>query len=89
MIDLAGSLVGDLIDLGLAVAGLLAVLMILRAYAREQTIQAVVGAIILAGVVVFAVFNVGWLRERVAEDVGAAGRAPAVWAAPRLERAGR
>lgn len=72
MIDTAQSLVGSLTDLAIAAAVVIAVGMILWAWVVKRTVSAVIGVIILAAIVLFAITSTGWLRDRVADDVGAA-----------------
>jgi drug/metabolite transporter (DMT)-like permease len=72
MIETAQTLVASLTDLAVAAAVVIAVGMILWAWVVKRTVSAVIGVIILAAIVLFAITSTGWLRDRVADDVGAA-----------------
>jgi hypothetical protein len=50
--------------------------MILWAWLVKRTVTAVIGVIILAALVLFAINSTGWLQERVADDLGATGIGP-------------
>jgi drug/metabolite transporter (DMT)-like permease len=75
MIDTIQSLVGRLTGLAIAVAVVIAIGMILWAWVVKRTVSAVIGVIILAAIVLFAITSTDWLRERVGDDLDA--RAPA------------
>ena len=78
MIDTAQNLVGNLTNLAVAAAVLIAIGMILWSWLVKRTVSAVVGVIILAAVVLFAINATDWLQQKVSEDVGAfAPHAPA------------
>jgi drug/metabolite transporter (DMT)-like permease len=74
MIDTIQSLVGRLTGLAIAVAVVIAIGMILWAWVVKRTVSAVIGVIILAAIVLFAITSTDWLRERVGDDLDA--RAP-------------
>lgn len=83
MIDTAQNLVGNLTNLAVAAAVLIAIGMILWSWLVKRTVSAVVGVIILAAVVLFAINATDWLQGKVAEDVGALGsHSPATAPAP-------
>ena len=71
MIDTAQSLVSQLASLAVAAAVVIAIGMILWAWVVKRTVSAVIGVIILAAIVLFAINATDWLREKVGEDVGA------------------
>jgi len=71
MIDTAQSLVGKLTSLAIAAAVVIAIGMILWAWVVKRTVSAVIGVIILAAIVLFAINATDWLRGKVGEDVGA------------------
>jgi drug/metabolite transporter (DMT)-like permease len=71
MIDTIQSLVGRLTGLAIAVAVVIAIGMILWAWVVKRTVSAVIGVIILAAIVLFAITSTDWLRERVGDDLGA------------------
>lgn len=76
MIDTAQSLVGNLTNLAIAAAVLIAIGMILWSWLVKRTVSAVVGVIILAAVVLFAINATDWLQRKVADDVGALAPQP-------------
>lgn len=71
MIQTAETLVGNLTNLAIGAAVLIAIGMILWSWLIKRTVSSVIGVIILAAVVLFAVNATGWLQDRIAEDVGA------------------
>ena len=71
MIDTAQNLVGNLTSLAVAAAVLLAIGMILWSWLVKRTVSAVIGVIILAAIVLFAINATDWLQQKVSEDVGA------------------
>ena len=71
MIETAQSLVGRLTSFAIGAAVLLAIGMILWVWLVKRTVSAVVGVIILAAIVLFAINATDWLQDKVAEDVGA------------------
>lgn len=71
MIDTAQNLVGNLTNLAIAAAVLIAIGMILWSWLVKRTVSAVIGVIILAAIVLFAINATDWLQRKVAEDVGA------------------
>lgn len=71
MIDTAQNLVGNLTNLAIAAAVLIAIGMILWSWLVKRTVSAVVGVIILAAIVLFAINATDWLQRKVAEDVDA------------------
>ncbi len=71
MIETAQNLINNLTTLAIGAAVVVAIAMILWSWVVQRTVSAVVGAIILAAIVLFAVSSTGWLRDKVAEDVGA------------------
>lgn len=77
MIDTAQNLVGNLTNLAIAAAVLIAIGMILWSWVVKRTVSAVMGVIILAAIVLFAINATDWLQRKVAEDVGAQSPAPA------------
>lgn len=77
MIDTAQNLVGNLTNLAIAAAVLIAIGMILWSWVVKRTVSAVIGVIILAAIVLFAINATDWLQRKVAEDVGALAPAPA------------
>ena len=77
MVDTIQDLVGRLTGLAVAAAGVIAIGMILWAWVVKRTVSAVIGVIILAAIVLFAINATDWLQERVGEDLGAQSR-PAV-----------
>lgn len=70
MIETAQTLVGRLTSLATAAAVVIAIGMILWVWVVKRTVSAVIGAIILAAIVLFAVNATDWLRDKVGEDVG-------------------
>lgn len=76
MIQTIQDLVGNLTSLAVAAAVVIAIGMILWAWVVKRTVSAVIGVIILAAIVLFAINSTGWLRDRVADDLGATGMAP-------------
>ena len=76
MIETAQTLVGSLTSLAIAGAVVIAIGMILWAWIVKRTVTAVIGVIILAALVLFAINSTGWLQERVADDLGATGIGP-------------
>ena len=78
MIETIQSLVGRLTGLAVAAAVVIAIGMILWAWVVKRTVSAVIGVIILAAIVLFAINATDWLQQKVSEDVGAfAPQAPA------------
>lgn len=73
MIETIQDLVGNLTNLAVAGAVVIAIAMILWAWVVKRTVSAVIGVIILAAIVLFAINSTGWLRDRVADDLGATG----------------
>ena len=71
MIETAETVVGNLTNLAIGSGVLIAIGMILWAWLVKRTVSAVIGVIILAAVVLFAINSTGWLQNKVAEDVGA------------------
>jgi hypothetical protein len=71
MIDTAQSLVGRLTTVAIGAAVLIAIGMILWVWLVKRTVSAVVGVIILAAIVLFAINATDWLQDKVAEDVDA------------------
>ncbi len=71
MIETAQSLVGRLTSVAIGAAVLIAVGMILWVWLVKRTVSAVIGVIILAAIVLFAINATDWLQDKVAEDVGA------------------
>ena len=71
MIETAEALVGKLTSLAIGAAVLIAIGMILWSWLVKRTVSAVIGVIILAAIVLFAVNATDWLQDRVADDVGA------------------
>jgi drug/metabolite transporter (DMT)-like permease len=71
MIETAQSLVSRLTGLAVAAAVVIAIGMILWAWVVKRTVSAVIGVIILAAIVLFAINATDWLRDKVGEDVGA------------------
>ncbi len=71
MIETAETVVGNLTNLAIGAGVLVAIGMILWAWLVKRTVSAVIGVIILAAVVLFAINSTGWLQNKVAEDVGA------------------
>ncbi len=71
MIEIAQNLIGNLTTLAIGAAVVIAIAMILWSWVVQRTVSAVIGAIILAAIVLFAISSTGWLRDKVAEDVGA------------------
>lgn len=78
MIETIQDLVGNLTSLAVAAAVVIAIGMILWAWVVKRTVSAVIGVIILAAIVLFAINSTGWLRDRVADDLGATGMATPV-----------
>ena len=78
MIETAQNLIGNLTTLAIGAAVVIAIAMILWSWVVQRTVSAVIGAIILAAIVLFAVSSTGWLRDKVAEDVGARTQTQAV-----------
>lgn len=76
MIDTAETLVGNLTSLAIGAGVLIAIGMILWAWLVQRTVSAVIGVIILAAIVLFAINATDWLQEKVEEDVGATGAIP-------------
>lgn len=76
MIDTIQDLVGRLTGLAIGAAVVIAIGMILWAWVVKRTVSAVIGVIILAAIVLFAITSTDWLRDRVGDDLGA--HAPAV-----------
>ena len=73
MIQTAETLVGNLTSLAIGAAVLISIGMILWSWMVKRTVSAVIGVIILAAIVLFAINATDWLRNKVAEDVGAIG----------------
>ena len=73
MIQTAETLVGNLTSLAIGAAVLISIGMILWSWMVKRTVSAVIGVIILAAIVLFAINATDWLRNKVAEDVGAFG----------------
>ena len=71
MIETAEALVGKLTSLAVGAAVLIAIGMILWSWLVKRTVSAVIGVIILAAVVLFAINATDWLQDKVADDVGA------------------
>ena len=71
MIETGQNLVSNLTTLAIGAAVVIAIVMILWSWVVQRTVSAVMGAIILAAIVLFAISSTGWLRDKVAEDVGA------------------
>ena len=71
MIETAETLVENLTTLAIGAAVLIAIGMILWSWLVKRTVSAVIGVIILAAIVLFAVNATDWLQDKVAEDVGA------------------
>ena len=71
MIETAEALVGKLTSLAIGAAVLIAIGMILWSWLVKRTVSAVIGVIILAAVVLFAINATDWLQDKVADDVGA------------------
>ena len=71
MIETAQSLVGQLTSLAVGAAVVIAIGMILWVWVVKRTVSAVIGVIILAAIVLFAINATDWLRDKVGEDVGA------------------
>ena len=71
MIETAETVVGNLTTLAIGAAVLIAIGMILWSWLVKRTVSAVIGVIILAAVVLFAINATDWLQDKVAEDVGA------------------
>ncbi len=71
MIETGQNLVSNLTTLAIGAAVVIAIAMILWSWVVQRTVSAVIGAIILAAIVLFAISSTGWLRDKVAEDVGA------------------
>ena len=78
MIETAQSLVGKLTSLAIGAAVVIAIGMILWAWVVKRTVSAVIGVIILAAIVLFAINATDWLRDKVGEDVGAYGPPPVI-----------
>ena len=78
MIETAQSLVERLTAVAVAAAVLIAIGMILWAWLIKRTVSAVIGVIILAAIVLFAVNATDWLQDKVADDVGAYTPLPTV-----------
>ena len=78
MIETAQSLVGKLTTLAIGAAVVIAIGMILWAWVVKRTVSAVIGVIILAAIVLFAINATDWLRDKVGEDVGAYAPPPPV-----------
>jgi drug/metabolite transporter (DMT)-like permease len=79
VIDTAQSLVGNLTNLAVAAAVLIAIGMILWSWLVKRTVSAVVGVIILAAIVLFAINATDWLQQKVSEDVGAFAPQTPAW----------
>ena len=73
MIQTAETVVGNLTNLAIGAAVLVAIGMILWSWLVKRTVSAVIGVIILAAIVLFAINATDWLQNKVAEDVGALG----------------
>jgi drug/metabolite transporter (DMT)-like permease len=71
MIETGQSLVSGLTSLAIGAAVLIAIGMILWSWLVKRTVTAVIGVIILAAIVLFAINATDWLSEQVADDVGA------------------
>ncbi len=71
MIETGQNLVSNLTTLAIGAAVVIAIAMILWSWVVQRTVAAVMGAIILAAIVLFAISSTGWLRDKVAEDFGA------------------
>ena len=71
MIETAEIVVGNLTTLAIGAAVLLAIGMILWSWLVKRTVSSVIGVIILAAIVLFAINATDWLQTKVAEDVGA------------------
>ena len=71
MIQTAETVVGNLTNLAIGAAVLIAIGMILWSWLVKRTVSAVIGVIILAAIVLFAINATDWLQNKVAEDVGA------------------
>ena len=71
MIETGQNLISNLTTLAIGAAVVIAIAMILWSWVVQRTVSAVIGAIILAAIVLFAISSTGWLRDQVAEDVGA------------------
>jgi drug/metabolite transporter (DMT)-like permease len=71
VIETVQSLVSRLTTVAIGAAVLIAVGMILWVWLVKRTVSAVVGVIILAAIVLFAINATDWLQDKVAEDVGA------------------
>ncbi len=69
---------GKLTSLAIAAAVVIAIGMILWAWVVKRTVSAVIGVIILAAIVLFAINATDWLRDKVAEDVGAYAPPPVI-----------
>jgi hypothetical protein len=78
MIETAQSLVTKLTSLAIGSAVVIAIGMILWAWVVKRTVSAVIGVIILAAIVLFAINATDWLRDKVGEDVGAYAPPPQV-----------
>ncbi len=78
MVETAQQLIGNLTTLAIAASVVVAIAMILWSWVVQRTVTAVIGAIVLAAIVLFAISSTGWLRDRVAEDVGARTETPIV-----------
>ena len=78
MIETAQSLVGKLTSLAIGAAVVIAIGMILWAWVVKRTVSAVIGVIILAAIVLFAINATDWLRDKVGEDVGAYAPPPVI-----------
>ena len=78
MIETAQSLVAKLTSLAVGAAVVIAIGMILWVWVVKRTVSAVIGVIILAAIVLFAINATDWLRDKVGEDVGAHGPPPSV-----------
>ena len=71
MIETAETLVGNLTTLAIGAAVLIAIGMILWSWLVKRTVSSVIGVIILAAIVLFAINATDWLQDQVTEDVGA------------------
>jgi len=71
MIETGTNLIGNLTTLAIGAAVVIAIGMILWSWLVKRTVSAVIGVIILAAIVLFAVNATDWLESKVAEDVGA------------------
>jgi drug/metabolite transporter (DMT)-like permease len=78
VIETAQSLVGKLTSLAIGAAVVIAIGMILWAWVVKRTVSAVIGVIILAAIVLFAINATDWLRDKVGEDVGAYAPPPVI-----------